>query len=388
MIGNGIGSNMNFYRSPIMQFGMVLAIVLPLAADAEEIFREDFDSQADFTSTMHSTDKAQTIARGYVLPEGWYGLYNGTQWSTETGYPNKHASLEVLKANEDKAFGGQGKSAVHWRESFSLGWKNWASDSQLVKVFDQGYKELHVKFQLRFSPNWWQRENFGNYISKIFRVGSWDREGDVFSGFQGSLGPIFLWDYKRDAYGVRNVFAFRCGPHGLNYNCNDEYSGGSLNYTTHTKGQDEGGTDPQLKNLAGSGYLVDFKGSTTHDQVFGPTENWTEVEFYVRMNSAPGAADGIVRQWINGERVLNKENVPWVQSNPENQMVEWNYIAIGGNDYFQPYSNDQQFEDWYAIDNLVVRSDATEVGSGSAQSDSVSGGEIEPPNPPTNINVE
>lgn len=385
-IGRGPGSIMKRNRDSIKQFCITLAILVPLAADAEVIFTEDFDQLDDFTSTMHTTEKAQSVSKGHILPEGWYGLYQGTQWSPETGYPNNHASLEILMENKDKAFGGQGKSAVHWRESFSLGWKNWASDSQLVKLFDKEYEELHVKFDIKFSPNWWQRENFANYTSKIFRVGSWSREGDIFSGFQGALGPIYLWDYKRDAYGVRNIYTIRCGPHGLNYNCQNEYSGGSFNYTTHTKGQDIGGTDPQLENLGGSGYLVDFGGSTTHDQIFGPSEKWTQVEFYVRMNSEPGVADGVLRQWINGERVLNREDVPWVQENPENKMVGWNYIAIGGNDYFQPHPNEQQFEDWYAIDNLMVRSDMPDEGLDS--SSSTPDGKMKAPNPPNNISVE
>ena len=377
---------MNLYRSLLIRFGIACTVYLPLSAGAEIIFREDFDQIDDFTSTMHTMEKAQSVDKGNIIPEGWYGLYQDTQWSPETGYPTKHASLEILKDNADKAYGGQGKSAVHWRESFSLGWKNWASDSQLVKVFDQGYKELHIKFDIRFSPNWWQRENVGNWTSKIFRVGSWSREGGVFSGFEGELGPIFLWDYKRDEYGVRNVYTVRCGPHGSNYNCQNEYSGGSLNYTTHTKGQDVGGEDPALENLEGAGYLVDFGGSTTHDQIFGPTEKWTQVEFYVRMNSAPGVADGVLRQWINGERIMNKENVPWVQENSENKMVQWNYIAIGGNDYFQPYPNERQFEDWYAIDNLVVRSSMKDNSSDSTTSVPVNG--VEPPNPPSNISVK
>jgi hypothetical protein len=36
-------------------------------------------------------------------------------------------------------------------------------------------------------------------------------------------------------------------------------------------------------------------------------------------------------------------------------MVGWNFFAIGGNDYFQPYPNADRHEDWYAIDDIVVR---------------------------------
>lgn len=350
---------------------------------AEIIFSESFDDLADFTSTMYGDDNPIERSKGDVLPEGWDGLYQGTEWSPETGHPDKHASLEILAKNSDKAKGGTGKSAVNWRESFSKGWKNWASDSQLVKILDKGYEELYFEFEIRFSPNWWQRglENTEGYTSKIFRVGSWSGSGSPFSGYGGEVGPIALWDYKRDSYGVRNVLGFRGGPHGENYNFNNEYSGGSFNYTSHTEGQGDSGRDPQLRNLTDGGYLVDFPGSTTHEQVFGPTERWTKMSFYVKMNSRPGATDGVFRQWVDGVQIVNRSDIPWVQENPENKMVKWNYFAIGGNDYFQPFPNDERFEDWYAIDNVIVRTSIPDDIAGGASG-------IVAPRPPVDLRAQ
>jgi len=131
--------------------------------------------------------------------------------------------------------------------------------------------------------------------------------------------------------------------------------GGSLNLTTHTVGQALGGTNPQVPDLVNGGFLVDFEGSTTHDQVYGPTEVWTKMAFYVKMNSAPGVSDGIFRQWINDQRIYNEEDIPWVKETVENNMVGWNYFCIGGNDHFQPFPNEDRFEDWWALDDLVVR---------------------------------
>lgn len=355
------------------------AIASSQAVYGEVIFQEDFDDQPDWTSTMHTTKNQQTIDAGDVIPEGWYGIYQGTQWSPETGYPNNHASLEILASNSDKARGGKGKSAVMWRESYSKGWNNWASDSQLLYMLDEGQKELYVEFDIRFSENWWQRSGEGGYTSKIFRMGSWSYEGAPFSGFEGEVGPLVFWDYKRDAYGVRNVIAFRGGPHGENYYFNDEYSRSvSLNYTEHTAGQGEGKADPKVEDQLNSGnYLVDFKGATTHENVFGDSPKWTKMAFYVRLNSAPGEADGVFRQWINGERIVNREDIPWVQKSADNKMVEWNYVGIGGNDFFQAVPNEQRFEDWYAIDNLVIRTDIPNSESSS----------IQRPNPPSGITV-
>ena len=324
---------------------------------AEVIFADNFDGQPDWTSTMFSTAGMQKGSAGAVLPDGWDLIYQGTKWAPETGFNSNHASLELLKKNVDKARGEDGKSAVMWRESYSRGWNNWASDSQLWKRLDNGYEELYVEFYIRFSPNWWQRTltNTASWASKILRVGSWDGVGDEVNGAAGSLGPIAFWDYKQDAYGVRNVLAFRGGPWGENYKFNGGYGTGvSLNYTKDTAGQEEKGYDPAHTNVLTGTPLVN--GPTAwHEDVFGSTEHWTKMAFYVKMNSAPGSKDGIFRQWVNDERIVNREDVPWVMENSENKMVKWNFVAIGGNDFFQPYPNEQRFEDWYAIDDVVVR---------------------------------
>ncbi|EMP55572.1 fibronectin, type III domain protein-like protein [Marinobacter santoriniensis NKSG1] len=268
-----------------------------------------------------------------------------------------------------------------WRESYSLSWKNWASDSQLIKFLGQQYKQIYVEFYIRFSPNFYGRDHATNFTSKFFRIGSWDGQGDEFSGFQGSLGPLYLWDYKRDEYGVRSVHSFRGGPWGENYTFNGAYpQDKSLNYGSHTKGQAVGGGDPKLVDQVNGGFLADVKSVIGHNQVFGEGAHWTKVAFFVQMNSAPGVADGVLRQWVNDQRILNLENIPWVQESTTNQMVGWNFIAIGGNDYFQPYPNEDRFEDWYAIDNLVVRDTIPEMSSSAVPSSNA-------PNPPSDISI-
>jgi hypothetical protein len=59
-------------------------------------------------------------------------------------------------------------------------------------------------------------------------------------------------------------------------------------------------------------------------------------------------------QWVNDQRIKVENTVPWIGVNAENKMVGWNYVAIGGNDFFRPYPNEDRFEDWYAIDDVTV----------------------------------
>ena len=118
------------------------------------------------------------------------------------------------------------------------------------------------------------------------------------------------------------------------------------------------GTDPLIPDLVNDGYLIDSTSPISHEQIYGNTDRWTKLSFYVKMNSAPGVNDGVLKQWINDVQFHTDDTIAWVtddeELNPNQILVGWNYIAIGGNDYFQAIDNDQRFEDWYAIDNFKV----------------------------------
>lgn len=338
---------------------MASLLVMPCTTMADVIFEDDFDGQPDFTSTMYSKEKSQHAVDRDILPVGWDSMYQGTRWSPETGYPANHSSLEILSSNPDKARGGVGKSIVNWRESYDAGWNNWASDSQLQKRFKQEYDEIYIEFWISFSANWAARVFENGGISKFARIGHYDGVGDPFNGAAGSLGPVFFWDYVQSKYGQRNAQAFRGGPPGYNYNMNTSEAGivNQSNYSNDTLSMAVGGKNPQIIDQVNGGYLSDIGryDFIFHEQLWGPAGHWTKVAFYVKMNSAPGVADGVLMQWINNQRVKFEDNVPWVGKNPKNKMVGWNFISVGGNDFFRPYPNEDRFEDWYAIDDVVVR---------------------------------
>jgi hypothetical protein len=322
------------------------------------IFSENFDAQPDWTSSLHSLVQSRKAASGDILPENWDEIYVDAAWSPETGYPDKHASIEILAANTDKARGGTGKSMVNWRESNST--TRWNSDSQMIHLFGQSMNEVYIEFWVAFSDNWWQRNNTSNFASKLFRVASWDGVGDIVNGALGSIGPVFFWDYKRDQYNLQNFLHFRGGPWGENYfMTNNEPSYPQFtasNFTSDTLGMAPSGADPLVVNQIDGGYLKD-KGrfdQVTHEQLFGVGQHWTKMGFYVKMNSAPGAADGVLMQWVNDQRVRVVNTIPWIKANEENKMVGWNYFALGGNDNFYPFPPEDQFEDWYAFDDVVV----------------------------------
>ncbi|HAC88298.1 MAG TPA: hypothetical protein DCF95_10175 [Gammaproteobacteria bacterium] len=357
-------------------------------ASSEMLFEESFDDQPDWTSAMHSSDTAQ-YADSHIIPEGWYAVRQDPTWAPSTGHPDKHESIEILSSNADKARGGIGKSYVSWRDYHEADWNRWNSDSILAKYFPEGLDEVYVEFYISFSSDWTPEGQ-----SKLFRMTSWSGNPDFF-GYGGDRenGPVIFFDYNVTS-GVRNFLAFRKGPHGENYGMSNESMGdvprkliGSGDYpgnwTSNTVGSTYG-EDPQIPDKVNGGYISkDSAYYPSHEQIYGPDRSWTKYAFYVKMNSAPGVRDGVFKQWLDDQLVLETNKVTWVDSNSENKMVKWNVVAIGGNDFWRgDYTNADRREEWYAIDDIVIATRPPEgLGSGG-------GGFQSPPEPPVDISVE
>lgn len=354
-----------------------LTLIVPAIAHSEVLFEESFDGLPDYTSSEE------------LNLDGWSFRRNGeVNWSPSNGYPDKHDAFEILGRNSDKSRGNDGKSFVAWRESYDPGWKQWNSDGILAKYIPEGIDQVYVSFYIRFGDNWTP-----GGTSKLFRVYSWNGEGSPFNFFgDGNSGPIFFWDYNKNDYGLRNVHAYRGGPTGGDYytmsgddlgdtprnpiNLGDM----SLNYTNDTRGMAADGGTPDIVDKVNGGYISDNMNQTvSHAQIFGAPQNWTKVAFFLKMNSEPGASDGQLIQWINDEQIYVNKGIRWVKDNPDNRMVDWNIIAIGGNDFWQEYPNSDRREEWYAIDDLYV---ATAIPEDVLQ------GEVSvPPNPPIDFSV-
>ena len=367
---------------------------------AEVIFEENFDDQPDWTGGMHPHTKSSRFPPQDIIPEGWFAARHDPTWAPSKGHPDRHEALEILSSNVDKARGGEGKSMVHWRDSYDPGWNRWNSESLLLKRFPGGYDELYVEFWIRFSPEWTDFvSGRPSATSKVFRVYSSDETRpleDTFQYFEGGVaGPNFLWDYSANSYGVRNRLSFSMGPHGYNLHTRTSDIDGlprslvgtgdmSAGFYSDSRGMALGGEDPSITDKLNGGLIDDHvksDGIVTHAQIFG--SDWTKMAFYVRMNSAPGEKDGVAMQWIDDQRIFFNNNIPWVkvENNPELKMVKWNTVGFGGNDFFQIYPNELRHEEWYSVDDIVVRTSIpSHLLDGSP--------ELSPPEPPAQLKVE
>ena len=338
------------------------------------LFQDDFNSQSDWDSGLAENDlggipnglpdTVQSVERGHTLPAGWDYVYQVPTVAESLGDTGKREVINIKASDAGKAKDGAGKCFVQQRVA-SGGDGNWKSDDQLFKILEAAYQSLYVEFEIAFDPGWTFLDN--GDMSKIFRAFSWNGQQPLESAFpDGNQGPLFVWDWQHNAYGVRSKMALRGGPWGDNYYLTGAQEGtvpssGSINYSDMIQGMGPGGANPQLVDKLNGGFLPS-SGLVEHPQVFGNTGQYTKVGFFLQMNSAAGVADGVIKHWIDGQRVGNYTGIMWVPSLTQGltEIPGWNVVSIGGNDWFKAYPEEDQVQEWYAIDNIVIRSDLPE----------------------------
>ena len=331
------------------------------------IFSESFDDQPDWVSPLGVFRATEA-----TIPDGWFSTRAFPKWAPSTGHPDRHEAIEILASNADKSRSGIGKSFVSYRDCNDPGQSYWNSESMLTKYFPDGHSQIYAEFWIRFGPNWTRENITGSPMpySKLFRVSSWRGNGSEYKAFSdGNLGPMALWIHNTSAYGMRMGIDLRGGPHSDNYQfvAGDlpdlggfivSGSNGDLNmsFKNSLSGMAKDGGYPSIPDRVNGGFITPSSGDIEHDNVFGPGDAWTKMAFFVKMNSAPGVTDGEYRQWLNDEQVLFSTQIPWIRpSATEDENAKWNIVAIGGNDLFQTYPNADRREEWYSIDDLVVR---------------------------------
>ncbi len=365
-------------------FVATMVTFLVATASADVIFEENFDGQPDWNSGLEVNDKnfdgkpdtIQDINGGHTLPGGWDSVRQDPTWAPSTGHSDRHENIEIVSRNEDKARGGSGKSMVVWRDSATPDWK-WNSDGILSKKVD-GFESIYVSFWIKFSPDWTPFGETG--MTKLFRVSSYDGFGPIYKAFEdGNSSAIMVWDYRTDEYGARNKLAVRGDPQETNYFITSPEpinlprqlnSGGlSLNFTQNVVDLDGDGEKDQditsLINLKTNQPIDPSDDVVTHDELWG--DQWHKVEFFLKMNSSPGAMDGVLDQWIDGQLVFSNKTFPWMGTDSPGGL-KWNVVHFGGNSHFHAFPDTERREEWYSIDDIVIRSDMPGVPPNSPNS--------------------
>jgi len=328
----------------------------PAQPSGDWLFEDTFDAQADWVAPEPS-DSTLFSWDGDSLPTGWDALYNsGDSYSAN---PNLEIAPSILN--------GSGKALRVWREWHPT--NTFGSNANIGKLFSVGSDEMYVEFEIAFMDGWTSGDG-ATAASKVFRIfsstGETSNFWQAFSG--GEQGPLFLWDWAVSGnYGLRNGIFFRGGPHGDNYSMSNsdigdvgrDISQGSLgdismNWTNDMQGNLAAGGSPQIPDKLNGGFLP-TEGVVTHEQVFGPAGTFTKIAFYVKMNSAPNASDGIFRQYLDDQLIVDSETVRWVKTTSD-PMPKWNAFALGGNDSWTggQWTDQDAREEYYEIRRVAV----------------------------------
>ena len=327
------------------------------SAPAGILLSESFDDLPDFTS---DSDLPADFGPWDEKRQGSY-----ENWSPGQGDADKNAAFQITGADPEKLRGGTGKSFVGWRESQSRsdGTAEWNSDGILSSATFEGSKTAYCRFYIKFQPEWTLSGQ-----SKLFRISAYDGGGRFGFGTSAddSHGPILFWDYADGGiYGVRNFIALRGGPNTSNYffgesgdppNLPRSMNQGDLglNWGVNVTSPGGGHTNPPYISKVTGEAVEDV---ATHEEIYGT--DWNKIEFYLEMNSSPGVADGVLKQWVNDVQTFRNVTMPWVAESGSENML-WNCVMVGGNDNFNAYPDSDKHEEWYAIDDVLVSTDLPE----------------------------
>lgn len=322
------------------------------------VFSENFDNQSDWTSGIGGSTTSFDVSNGKYLPNRWFSFYQEPVWSASKGYRDGRENIEILSSNIDKTEYHKGKSAVFWRDSTESPRGMWNSDGQLTKYFPTGFKELHVKFRITFDPNWTALGETG--LTKLFRIGHWNGRKPIYKFFNdGNSGPILIWDYDFNEVGSRLALTLRGYPIESNYEMrnppivNWPREQGTMNFKNNIRDLNGDGIEENSITTLKSAIdnrVIDSH-FVKHEELWG--SKWRQIEFYVKMNSSPGALDGVLMMWIDKQLVVKNTTVPWAGSNSID-IPKWNFVTLGGNSHFHAYPNSVRRQEWYAIDDLMI----------------------------------
>ncbi|HEY3357171.1 MAG TPA: hypothetical protein VGQ83_28230 [Polyangia bacterium] len=341
----------------------VLALTLaPGLARAGVVFEDDFDSQPDW-NVNHEAEGGCDFPCATTPGSSSSGTL---QWNASYAVPfssafaHPVASIQRPPSGTDHT-GNGGKVFIGYHQSSGNYGGNgaWGGNSFLEVVLPQDYAELYARLWLKAQAGW-QVEAGAGSMAKMFRIEHWDRTpGTTFEYFPaGHTAPAWVWYwYYSSVYGVRLTQGYRCSPQASDYYCQNNTSGG----------------------LSGSEEAYDgalWPGSTYADT---PTTaglwadgSWHKLDVHLKLNSAPGADDGIVQWWWDADpataapiferpnAALSKGGVQWQSSSTTLPAKGWNTVGIGGNTDYVFGTGDA--EQWYAIDDVVVSTDPIPAG--------------------------
>ncbi|WP_372972236.1 hypothetical protein [Marinobacter sp.] len=340
---------------------------------SELVFDADFNNTPDWSNEevaqrlRYPGDTLDPSAAANI--PGNFDSYYTSEWWHPNGSSGKApvpGSKPVASIDGSQSRQAGGKSFVVYDESYGTP-GGWGADAQLGKDLPGVYDELWVEFYIKFQQDWvWMdvENGSGQTITKLFRARyvpenyKEETRYDFFGVGGRAKAPVYMLDLK--SWTKPDSSIARLTPFIRGFTP-QELIGVDEHY--FLKEYEE-----ETSIYQGN------KDSLSFAEVF-QTGDWVKVNIRIKMDSAPGAGDGVEEVWINDVLEKKRTDIPFRREG-EGQGVGFNWISIGGNTHNYPYPDEAQHEQWYAVTDLKVWN-----GKPSTESAEVK------PNPPSDLDV-
>lgn len=269
-------------------------------AFSEILFQDNFDNSPDWRSnqTVNKGAGGHDISWGnsradkcttHCPPEGW------TSYRAPSSHWKDDRRKDTFILDSTGARGDTGKGITYNIEV--TGWfGTWSGGSLDLWLGENGYDELYVRYYLKYDIEWqWSTpQDTQHSYQKLVRISTFNdniwttTENPQYYGSNSYNVPVFFPDWNHN-YGLKKTYflmSTRLAP----------------DYTIGPNGDFRNGPEPKIGV-------------------------WQCYEFYVKMNSANGAADGIYRTWLDGKLVAEAMNVEWKQADSDTSH-NWNWLML------------------------------------------------------------
>ena len=350
-------------RNLAAAIGLLAAGQGTLAA-GELIFDADFGNQADWRNTergqsLEYPGKSARARAEENLPGNFDSYFTTEKWYPKGPYraasitgPHPIGQISGVQSRRQG-----GKSLLVYDESYGSNGA-WGSEAQLGKDLQKNHQELWVEFYIKFQRDYVLhdvRRGSGQSIMKVFRArhvpeNYKEKTRYDFFGVGGrAKSPVYMLDFKSWTVAKNNFSVARLTPFVRGYTP-QELIGSDEHYFLK-----EYEKETSIKQGG--------RNSFSFAEVF-QTGEWVKINILIKMDSAPGAADGVEEVWINDILEKARYDIPFRRAG-EGEGVGFNWFSIGGNSHNVPFPEENQYEQWFAITDLKIYDGKPDIGKRS-----------------------
>ncbi|AKM78026.1 TPA: hypothetical protein DDZ49_03565 [Candidatus Wolfebacteria bacterium] len=342
----------------------VMFFMLPNFANAAVVWETDFEDVADWS--------APRISNGF--PNTWTGNPSRTldppkkmngQWLHPSSWVRTSPSTLAVSQGPMATIGaGQGReSSRGLTYNFESGKGNptystgWAGGSPLTMYFGEaGYPELWVEMWVKYPSDmdWWDGSDI-NYsgITKAFYIARFNGELTVSTSLADDHSVETRPTHPAWLPHMGSFYSSR--PYFMQYYNRSQTSNGTPEVYDETVDAwyNNSSYYPYQNILLNNRYTYALPSSNPTVDTIRMDGQWHKYTYHVKMNSAPGVADGIQEVSLDDVRMFRKTNMAFIL---DGGSVEngWNYIELMDNHHVASHMYTENVSYPVQIDDVVI----------------------------------